>query len=218
MKIMDNYANRLKESTFALFVTFLFLIGPLTGTAVQAQDLELAKRVGGSNFDFGSGIAVDASGNSYVSGFFFGSATFGPGENNETILTSAGSFDIFVAKYNSSGDLVWAKRAGGSSTVNEIGFGRVQRQQGEGLQTSVAWPSQEIIDTEYEGLIRPVYAPRNSGCTLSLGESDVGGFNDHGVTQYFGGVVKRCGDLLCVNSDWLVSWRECRLGQIVNHL
>ena len=42
---------------------------------------------------------MDGAGNSYVTGRFAGSATFGPGETNETTLTSAGAEDIFVAKY-----------------------------------------------------------------------------------------------------------------------
>ena len=49
--------------------------------------------------DFGAGIGLDASGNSYVTGQFEGSATFGAGEANETTLRSAGGSDIFVAKY-----------------------------------------------------------------------------------------------------------------------
>ena len=62
-------------------------------------DLVWAKRAGGTDFDEGLGIAVDVSGNSYVTGFFAGSATFGAGETNATTLTSAGSDEIFVAKY-----------------------------------------------------------------------------------------------------------------------
>ena len=89
--------------------------------ALRAQDLVWAERAGGTSADFGFGIAVDGAGNSYVTGEFQGSATFGPGETNETTLTSPGSFDIFVAKYDASGDLVWAKRAGGTS--NDQGRG-----------------------------------------------------------------------------------------------
>jgi uncharacterized protein (TIGR03437 family) len=80
-----------------------------------------AKRAGGTDFDLGSGLAVDTAGNSYVTGIFFASATFGPGEINETTLTSAGDRDIFVAKYDASGDLLWAKRAGGTGV--DLGSG-----------------------------------------------------------------------------------------------
>ncbi|MBU1024220.1 hypothetical protein KKB99_08065, partial [bacterium] len=38
---------------------------------------------------------------------------------NEMMLTSAGSEDIFVARYNPDGALTWAKRAGGSDGYDE---------------------------------------------------------------------------------------------------
>ena len=55
--------------------------------------------------DGGLGIATTARGDSYVTGFFPGTATFGEGEPNETTLTSAGNEDIFVAKYDPDGAL-----------------------------------------------------------------------------------------------------------------
>ncbi len=58
----------------------------------------------------GKSTAVDAAGNTYVTGSFIGTATFGA-----ITLTSAGSFDIFVAKRNPAGVWQWATRAGGSS-------------------------------------------------------------------------------------------------------
>ncbi len=71
---------------------------------------------------------MDGSGHSYVTGSFRGSATFGPGETNETTLTSAGGIDIFVAKYDAAGALVWAKRAGGTGSD----FGRGTAVDGSG--------------------------------------------------------------------------------------
>ncbi|MET3542304.1 Tfp pilus assembly major pilin PilA, partial [Pontibacter aydingkolensis] len=70
-----------------------------------------AKQAGGTSFNYGRGIAVDGQGNAYVTGEFYGTATF-----EGTTLTSAGGTDVFVAKYNASGTVVWAKQAGGTSS------------------------------------------------------------------------------------------------------
>ena len=101
----------------ALSLCFILQMSP----ALRAQDLVWAKRAGGTRTDLGRGIAVDGSGNSYVTGKFSLSATFGPGETNETTLTGAGLDDIFVVKYDASGALVWAKRAGGTGL--DVGVG-----------------------------------------------------------------------------------------------
>ena len=102
----------------ALSLCFILQMSP----ALRTQDLVWAKRAGGTRTDLGRGIAVNGSGNSYVTGKFSLSATFGPGETNETTLTGAGLDDIFVAKYDASGDLVWAKRAGGTSGDGGVGI------------------------------------------------------------------------------------------------
>lgn len=60
------------------------------------------------NAESASGIAVDSSGNTYVVGGFSSQLTFGT-----STLTSTGKRDLYVVKYNSSGDVVWAKSAGG---------------------------------------------------------------------------------------------------------
>ena len=65
--------------------------------------------------DIGSGITALTDNSLVVTGFYRSTATFGAGETNETILTSAGNTDIFVARYNSDGTLAWAKSAGGTS-------------------------------------------------------------------------------------------------------
>lgn len=66
------------------------------------------KTAGGSLTDLGRGIAVDSAANIFVTGNFQGTATFGT-----NTFTSHGSDDIFLAKYDSSGNLLWAKQIGG---------------------------------------------------------------------------------------------------------
>ena len=75
--------------------TFLLFILALCSIALFAQNVNwlLAKKAGGTDLDWGNAIAVDANGNSYITGVFYGSATFGT-----TTLTSSGYGDIFVAK------------------------------------------------------------------------------------------------------------------------
>ena len=69
-----------------------------------------AKKGGGtSGSERGRAIAVDQAGNSYVCGYFHSSATFG-----STTLTSNGGYDVFIAKYDSTGSLKWIKNAGGT--------------------------------------------------------------------------------------------------------
>ncbi len=67
-----------------------------------------ARSAGGAGSESGSGVAIDKSGNVVVTGYFGGTATFGG-----TTLTSAGAYDVFVARYNAAGTVLWARSAGG---------------------------------------------------------------------------------------------------------
>jgi hypothetical protein len=73
------------------------------GTALWAK-----QSVNGSAV-IGQGVAADGSGDVYVVGRFSGTTQFG-----SMSLSCAGSADIFVAKFNTSGDCLWARRAGGA--------------------------------------------------------------------------------------------------------
>lgn len=60
--------------------------------------------------DITTDISMDPSGNVLITGYYFDAINFGG-----NILASSGSSDVFVAKYNSSGNILWVKKAGGSS-------------------------------------------------------------------------------------------------------
>ena len=64
---------------------------------------------------FGWGVAAHESTGVYVSGYFMGTAVFGPGEANETTLGEPGAYDAFIAKYSLSGELQWARSVASSS-------------------------------------------------------------------------------------------------------
>lgn len=75
-------------------------------------DVIWAKSAGGTFSDYATSIAVDQDANNYISGYFSG-ASMGI---DTTILKSntAGTIDdynIFVAKYDKNGNLIWAKNA-----------------------------------------------------------------------------------------------------------
>jgi hypothetical protein len=71
-----------------------------------------ARYGGGSSSDSNTGITTDNVGNAYITGYFYStSLIFG-----STTLTKVGTYDIFIAKYTSSGSLSWAKREGAIGT------------------------------------------------------------------------------------------------------
>lgn len=80
-----------------------------------------AKSIGCVLLDAGYAIDVDISGNVYITGYFCDSADFDPGPGT-VYLYSAGTRDIFIAKYNNNGNYIWAYSIGGSSADCSYGI------------------------------------------------------------------------------------------------
>ncbi|MCY7421432.1 MAG: SBBP repeat-containing protein [Chitinophagaceae bacterium] len=78
-----------------------------------------AKQLGGNSGDIGYAIAVDAAGNVFTTGSFQGTADFNPDPVATTNFTAV-NFDVFISKLDASGNFVWAKQLGGTSS--EVGF------------------------------------------------------------------------------------------------
>lgn len=60
-------------------------------------------------------IAIDAEDRIYIAGSYRGNATF----NDSLVLNAIGNDDIFLARYNTEGDCLWARRAGGQYYSDE---------------------------------------------------------------------------------------------------
>ncbi|MEP6555351.1 MAG: SBBP repeat-containing protein [Ferruginibacter sp.] len=78
-------------------------------------DFAWAKAFAGPNAEAAKDLALDASGNAYITGIFQGTADFDPGAGvyNLTVVGGVNN-DIFISKLNTSGDLVWALNFGGN--------------------------------------------------------------------------------------------------------
>lgn len=108
---------------FSIFITRPFSMKKLLFTVIaflalivvqgQTANWEWAKNAGGSDNETGYGVASDKFGNIYATGLFTSpSITFG----TKTLInnSTAGNYDIYIVKYDSSGNVLWAKSAGGS--------------------------------------------------------------------------------------------------------
>ncbi|MEI2724349.1 MAG: SBBP repeat-containing protein [Verrucomicrobiota bacterium] len=112
--------------------TATFGTGETNQTMLTAlgQDLFVAKyapsggllwvRQARSQAGWGTSIGVDDAGNSYVFGYFGPTITFATGEPGQVALSAAAN-DLFLAKYDTDGNFLWAKQAGGS--FSEYGYG-----------------------------------------------------------------------------------------------
>ena len=78
--------------------------------------------VWGNKIDGGVGSTVgvsvtntDANGNTYIVGGFFGTVDFDPSANSANMISSSTTVsDLFIAKYDSNGNYLWAKQISGS--------------------------------------------------------------------------------------------------------
>ncbi len=105
-------ACRTFSGTLSVIIFLTVNVILVADASAQVPPFLWAKAVGGVNIDSGRAIALDGSGNSYITGYFDSTnATFGA----TTLANSAsdGSDEIFVAKYDRDGNVLWAKSAGG---------------------------------------------------------------------------------------------------------
>ncbi len=94
---------------------YLTMLGP-DGQALWAR------RIGGTDFDYGLGVAVDGFGNAYCAGYFSGTVSVDGFQNSTTLISTAASRDIFLVKFNPAGQAFWARKAGGAGPDDIFGM------------------------------------------------------------------------------------------------
>jgi hypothetical protein len=128
-----------------------------------------SERFGGTAYDRGEGIGVDATGDAVVTGSFGGTVDFGGGP-----LSSVGATDIFLVRLDAAGNHVWSER-----------FGDTDDQTGESLAIDA---SGNIVIAGYlEGTVDFGGGPLTSA---GLGDFVVARFDpagDHLWSRRFGG-------------------------------
>ena len=84
----------------------------------QTQNWLWTKASGGGNSEEGQNVATDHNGNVYITGFFASPAiTFG-----SFVLTNSGVNDAYLAKYDSTGNVLWAVKIGNSGDDKSYGI------------------------------------------------------------------------------------------------
>jgi hypothetical protein len=100
----------MKKFYLLLFVFFLIC------SNVSAQNLLFANAISGANSSVTLGTTSDNWGNTYATGWYNGTVDFDPSAATYN-LTTIGSRDIFVVKYDSQGAFKWAKSYGSNCTT-----------------------------------------------------------------------------------------------------
>ncbi len=139
-----------------------------------------AKSISGAGVeDFGYGIALDRSGSLYITGQFGGTADFDPGPAVANLISN-GDYDAFVAKYDISGNYLWARKLGGNDYNNDRGnavttdaagnvlvtgyfSGTVNFDAGSGLSNLVSNGWEDIFIAKYNDSGSPLWAKSMGG-------------------------------------------------------
>lgn len=177
-----NVRSPLQPSNRGDFDAFVAKLNP-AGSA-----LSYSTYLGGSGGELGSGIAVDGSGNAYVTGY-----TTSPDFNTRNPLqaTYRGGFDLFIAKLNQAGSaLVYSSYLGGADDDQGLGVAV------DGAGAVYLTGSTASVDFPVK---KPLQAARKGGSDAFVTKINATGA-ELTYSTYFGGDGQEAGRGIAVDS------------------
>jgi len=116
------------------------------------------RSLGGSLVDRGYGVITDAAGNAYVTGHYQSTDA----QANGQTLPNAGDYDVFVAKYSPTGELLWIRTAGGEGY--DYGHGIALDNKGDVVVTGAVAGEAKFGDTVVNAAstTRPIFCAKYS--------------------------------------------------------
>uniref|UniRef100_UPI00301D0410 FG-GAP-like repeat-containing protein n=1 Tax=Emticicia sp. 17c TaxID=3127704 RepID=UPI00301D0410 len=111
--------SHLKYPISRFILVLLALCFASKGFGQQLDFIRQGPVASSSQLSMVKGVATDDEGNIYIAGSFRGNITFGSFTLSSYNLSY---YDIFIVKYNSSGTVLWAKRAGGTANDSAEGI------------------------------------------------------------------------------------------------
>src|SRR4051812_37194199 len=97
----------MNQSYFRTFILFMLCI--ISAQIKSQPDVAWANNITGQGYDETFDVALDTAGNVFICGQVEFTSYFGTYP-----LSTAGIHDIYLAKYDHSGHLLWATREGGT--------------------------------------------------------------------------------------------------------
>lgn len=142
-----------KSKTALLFISMWVFI---VSVKSQIPNYNWAIKFGTNNFNSLYNTALDKSGNIYSIGIFQGTLDVDPGTTTTNFISNGG-YDIYIQKFNATGNLVWAKQFGGVN--NDYG-----------TDVKIQSNGNVIITGSFEGVVD--FDPSLSTYTLNSGVSN----------------------------------------------
>lgn len=173
-------------------IIFLIIICGSFVIKSYSQNWIWSKQFGGTGSDKSQSLVVDNLGNCYISGYFTGTTNF-----SDTTLTSIGNSDIFLAKFNNNGELLWISQAGGTNSELSMGIALDSQKNifitgsfsgscsfGTNILSSVG--SQDIFLAKCDSMGNFLWARQAGGSSDDLSNAiEIDSYNNPTITGYF---------------------------------